>query len=132
MALPARRAFRHQQLARSATLPERFCLRIGLDRANERNLPLYECHLDHSRSRMTVLPQCRVPSDPPVPCAIARSQFFTCTAGCASPRNCRTASMILVMPPRLAGWLLHSPPPSVLKGSLPTPAIRLPSATNLP
>ena len=25
----------------------------------------------------------------------------TCTAGCASPRSCRTASMILVMPPRL-------------------------------
>ena len=29
--------------------------------------------------------------------------------------------MILVMPPRLVGWLLHSPPPSVLNGSLPTP-----------
>jgi len=38
----------------------------------------------------------------------------------------------LVMPPRLTGWLLHSPPPSVLNGSLPTPEIRLPSATNLP
>jgi hypothetical protein len=36
------------------------------------------------------------------------------------------------MPPRLAGWLLHSPPPSVLNGSLPTPEIRLPSATNRP
>ena len=51
---------------------------------------------------------------------------------CASPRSCRTASMTLVMPPRFAGWLLHSPPPSVLNGSLPTPEIRLPSATNRP
>ena len=74
----------------------------------------------------------RVPSEPPVPCASARSQFGTCTSGCASPRSWRTASITLVMPPRLAGWLLHSPPPSVLNGSLPTPEIRLPSATNLP
>ena len=34
--------------------------------------------------------------------------------------------------PRLAGWWLQSPPPSVLNGSLPTPEMRLPSATNLP
>ena len=74
----------------------------------------------------------RVPSEPPVPCASARSQFLTCTAGCASPRSWRTASITLVMPPRLAGWLLHRPPPSVLNGSLPTPEIRLPSATNAP
>ena len=66
-------------------------------------------HVDHSRSRITVLPPCRVPSEPPVPCASARLQFFTCTAGCASPRSWRTASMILVMPPRFAGWLLHKP-----------------------
>ena len=44
-------------------------------------------HVDYSRSRITVLPQWRVPSEPPVPCAIARSQFGTCTVGCASPRN---------------------------------------------
>ena len=31
----------------------------------------------------------------------------------------RTASMIFVMPPRLPGWLLQSPPPSVLNGSAP-------------
>ena len=31
--------------------------------------------------------------------------------------------MILVWPPRLTGWLLQSPPPSVLNGSLPTPEI---------
>ena len=54
---------------------------------------------------------------------------FTCTSGCASPRSWRTASITLVMPPRLAGWLLQRPPPSVLKGSRPTPAMRLPSAT---
>ena len=61
----------------------------------------------------------RVPSEPPVPWARATSQFLTCTAGCASPRSCRTASTTLVRPPRFAGWLLQSPPPSVLKGSLP-------------
>jgi len=32
----------------------------------------------------------------------------------------------------IAGWLLQRPPPSVLKGSLPWPAIRLPSDTNAP
>lgn len=74
----------------------------------------------------------RWPSIPPVPWAMARSQFLTCTLGWASPRSWRTASIILVMPPRLAGWLLHRPPPSVLKGSLPTPEIKLPSMTNLP
>ena len=75
---------------------------------------------------------CRVPREPPVPWASATSQFFTCTLGCASPRSWRTASTTLVSPPRLAGWLLHSPPPSVLKGSLPVPEMRLPSATSLP
>jgi outer membrane receptor protein involved in Fe transport len=69
---------------------------------------------------------------PPVPWASTRSAFFTCTAGWASPRAWRTASITLVMPPRLAGWLLHNPPPSVLNGSLPTPLIRLPSATKAP
>ena len=46
--------------------------------------------------------------------------------------NAANQGITLVMPPRLAGWLLHSPPPSVLKGSLPTPEIKLPSETNLP
>ena len=45
------------------------------------------------------------------------AQSGTCTAGCASPRSWRTASITFVMPPRLVGWLLHSPPPSVLNGS---------------
>ena len=76
---------------------------------------------------ITVAAPCLVPSEPPVPCANARSQFLTCTAGCASPRNWRTASTTLVRPPRFAGWLLHSPPPSVLNGNLPVPEIRLPS-----
>ena len=48
------------------------------------------------------------------------------------PYTACTSPMIFVMPPRLAGWLLHSPPPSVLKGSLPTPLMRLPSATKRP
>src|SRR5262249_18478854 len=89
-------------------------------------------HGDHSRSMISVAEPWRLPSIPPLPGASARSPFFTCTAGCASPRSWRTASITLVMPPRLAGWLLQSPPPSVLKGSVPTPEIRLPSETNLP
>src|SRR5580700_3718023 len=88
--------------------------------------------MTHSRSMIRVALQWRVPSCMPVPCTSARSQFFTCTLGCASPRNCRTASITLVMPPRLAGWLLHKPPPSVLNGNLPTPEIKFPSETNLP
>src|SRR5688572_16595271 len=70
----------------------------------------------HSLSMMSVALACLDPNCPPVPCASATSQFLTCTFGCASPRSCRTASMIFVMPPRLLGWLLHSPPPSVLTG----------------
>src|SRR6516162_20537 len=122
-------AFTDHQLAALRRLPERPGFGIGLRRLD---LALLALHLPYSRSIMTVAAPCRVPSEPPVPCARAISQFLTCTAGCASPRNCRTASTTLVRPPRLAGWLLHSPPPSVLNGSLPVPAIRLPSATNRP
>src|SRR5262249_9916452 len=50
----------------------------------------------HVRPRITVALPCRLPSSPPVPCASARSQLFTCTFGCASPRSCRTASITLV------------------------------------
>src|SRR6185437_12915386 len=132
MRLAALGAAADHQLAGSGAVEERLGFRVRLGRSDERDLALNIGHIDYSRSRITVLPQWRVPSEPPVPWAMARSQFFTCTAGWASPRNCRTASMILVMPPRLAGWLEQSPPPSVLKGSLPTPEIRLPSATNLP
>src|SRR5690606_13465393 len=81
----------------------------------------------HTSSMISVAAEWRAPRRPPVPCARARSQFATCTAGCASPRNCRTASMILVIPPRLAGWLLQRPPPSVFQGSRPIPEMRLPS-----
>src|SRR6185437_6889190 len=108
----------------------RFPERGGFGIARGRRIFLGVSH--HTRSRMQVEAAWRTPSSPPVPCATARSQFGTCTFGCASPRNWRTASRILVMPPRLTGWLLHKPPPSVLNGSLPTPEIRLPSETNLP
>src|SRR4029077_16790031 len=84
--LLARRAAAQQELTSRAAVPERLDLRGGLGRAGEGNLALNIRHVDHSRSRMTVLPQCRVPSDPPVPCAIARLQFFTCTAGWPPPR----------------------------------------------
>src|SRR4051794_34134272 len=122
--------------AGSAALDQEFSLLCGFPERRGFGVALrrriFFCFSHYTRSRMAVEAAWRTPSNPPVPCATARSQFFTCTLGCASPRNCRTASMILVMPPRLTGWLLHSPPPSVLKGSLPTPEIRLPSATNLP
>src|SRR5262249_8988677 len=74
------------------------CLGFGLGGLDLAPLAL---HLPHPRPMMTVAEPCRVPSEPPVPCANARSQFLTCTAGCASPRNCRTASTTLVRPPRL-------------------------------
>src|SRR5712691_2518588 len=126
--LIALRAVLDHQTAFSRGVPERLRLRHHLRRLD---LPgLRRGH--HSLSMISVALMCRVPSEPPVPCASATSQFFTCTLGCASPRSWRTASMTFVMPPRLAGWLLQSPPPSVLKGSRPTPEIKLPSATNLP
>ncbi len=121
--LAARPAHRNDEPPRAGGFPERPMLRTGRRIEDGRA---------HARSRISVALTCRLPSSPPVPCASARSQLFTCTCGCASPRNCRTASMTLVMPPRLAGWLLHKPPPSVLTGSLPTPEIRLPSATKRP
>src|SRR5690348_15603083 len=126
---PAGRAFADHQLAFLGSLPKRLRLGIGLWGLD---LALLALHLPHSLSMITVAAPCLVPSEPPVPCANARSQFLTCTAGCASPRNCRTASTTLVRPPRLAGWLLQRPPPSVLNGNLPVPEIRLPSETNLP
>src|SRR5262249_47739227 len=107
-------AFDHE-LAGLRRVPERRGLRIGL------RCPEFLCFGHHARSRMQVEAAWRLPRSPPVPCATARSQFLTCTFGWASPRNWRTASMILVWPPRLTGWLLQSPPPSVLNGSLPTP-----------
>src|SRR5882724_3096427 len=126
MRLATSRATLDQEFALRGRIPER----LGLGIALRRRIFFWLTH--HTRSRMQVEAPWRTPSNPPVPCTSARSQFGTCTLGCACPRNCRTASMILVMPPRLTGWLLQSPPPSVLNGSLPTPEIRLPSATNLP
>src|ERR1700759_859151 len=115
-----------KEFALGGRVPERFRLRTALRRR------VFHLVVHHTRSRIQVDAVWRTPSRPPVPWTSARSQFGTCTLGCAWPRNCRTASMILVMPPRLTGWLLHRPPPSVLNGSLPVPEIRLPSATNLP
>src|SRR6202012_686708 len=126
MRLAAGGAALDHELAGLGRFPERRGLGIAF------RLRIFLGFGHHTRSKMQVEAAWRLPRSPPVPWAIARSQFFTCTFGCASPRNCRTASRILVMPPRLTGWLLHRPPPSVLNGSLPTPEIRLPSATNLP
>src|SRR5690606_4379000 len=72
------------------------------------------CH--PTRSMIAVAQLCLCPRAPPVPCDIASVQLRTCTVGCASPRNWRTVSITLVMPPRCAGWLLHQPPPSVFTG----------------
>lgn len=57
----------------------------------------------HTRSRISVELACRVAMWPPVAWTQASSQFLTWTAGWASSRNCRTASITLVIPPRLAG-----------------------------
>src|SRR5207302_8231879 len=51
--------------------------------------------------RISVALPARVASEPPVPCTSASRQSGTCTATCASPRSWRTASITLVMPPRL-------------------------------
>src|SRR5215469_2004111 len=119
-----------QQPARRRRGPELLRLRIDRRRGRWQGLVL-RAHAS-SRPRMSVAAADRVPSDPPLPCASAISQSGTCTAPLASPRSCRTASITFVIPPRFTGWLLHSPPPSVLKGSLPCGASRLPSATNAP
>src|SRR5580658_2448918 len=89
-------------------------------------------HQASSRPKMTVELPWRVLIEPPVPWARAISQSGTWTAGCASPRSWRTASMTLVIPPRFTGWLLHRPPPSVLNGSFPCGAMRAPSRTKRP
>src|SRR5690606_37662387 len=86
-------------------------------------------HRLHAPITRVALPW-RVERAPPVPWARASSQPGTCTAGCASPRSWRTASIAFVMPPRFPGWLLQSPPPSVLKGRRPPGLRRPPSATN--
>src|SRR5262249_19082841 len=126
MRLAAGGAALDHELAGLRGFPER----RGLGISNRRRIFLRFSH--HTRSRMQVEAAWRTLRSPPVPWAIARSQFFPSTFGGASPRNCRPASRIFVMPPRLTGWLLQSPPPSVLNGSLPVPEIKLPSATNLP
>src|SRR4029079_3825004 len=130
MRLAAGGALLDQQFALGRGVPEG--LRLGVDRMLCDLAVLCWPHRSYSLSRTTVAAACRVPSEPPVPCASARSQFFTCTAGCASPRSCRTASSTFGRPPRFDGWLLQRPPPSVLNGNLPTPAIRLPSLTKRP
>src|SRR6266404_9514783 len=97
---PAGGALADHQLASRGGVPKGLGLEIGLRRLD---LALLALHRAHSLSMMTVAAPCLVPSEPPVPCANARSQFLTCTAGCASPRNWRTASTTLVRPPRLDG-----------------------------
>src|SRR6202043_421812 len=97
MRFPAGGAALYQKLAFDRLLPEMLCLGIALRGW------IFHGVVHHTRSRMQVDAAWRTPSRAPVPCAMARSQLGTCTLGCASPRNCRTASMILVMPPRLTG-----------------------------
>src|SRR5262249_50285088 len=66
--------FADHQLALFGRLPECLRFNIGLWGLDPAFLAL---HLPHSRSMMTVAAPCLVPSEPPVPCANARSQFFT-------------------------------------------------------
>src|SRR5215472_1529844 len=129
-----------QQPARRRRGPE--ILRLGVDRGRGRRQGLGVLVVTHvvshvfahesSLPRTSVAAADREPSDPPLPCASAISQSGTYTGPFASPRNCRTASITFVIPPRFTGWLLHSPPPSVLTGSLPCGASRPPSAANAP
>src|SRR6266436_9425885 len=97
MRLAAGGAALDHELAVLGSFPERRGFGIG----HRRRIFFRFSH--HTRSRMQVEAAWRTPKSPPVPWATARSQFFTCTFGCASPRNCLTASMIFVMPPRLTG-----------------------------
>src|SRR6202035_3170438 len=97
MRFAARGAALEHQLALGGLFPEMRGLGIG------HRLGIFHGISHHTRSRMQVDAAWRTPSSPPVPCAMARSQFGTCTLGCACPRNCRTGSMILVMAPRLTG-----------------------------
>src|SRR6266545_3902431 len=127
----ARAAAWQQQLGLRRGVPERLGFRIDLRRRRWQPHLGCVCHAS-SWPRINVALPIREPMEPPVPCASAMSQLGTCTSGFDSPRNCRTASRILVIPPRLAGWLLHNPPPSVLKGSLPPGESSAPSCTNWP
>ena len=70
--LAARPAHRNDEPSRAGGLPERPMLRTGRRIEDGRA---------HARSRISVALACRLPSSPPVPCASARSQFFTCTCG---------------------------------------------------
>src|SRR5260370_13970721 len=93
MRLAAGGAALEQQLALLGGVPELGGFGIALRRR------VFLGVLHYARSRMEVEAAWRTPRSPPVPWATARSQFGTCTFGCASPRSWRTASMILVMPP---------------------------------
>src|SRR4029077_16918729 len=99
MRAPAGGAALQQQPALPRRLPERF----GLGARGGRGGSSGRVRHDQVLSMIRVALAWRVPSEPPVPWARARSQPFTWTAGCASPRSWRTASITLVMPPRLAG-----------------------------
>src|SRR5690606_32460586 len=136
-AVRAERARVEMRLAAVAAAPEeepafRGGIEVGLDlgidkrgRDRTHSRTVFSGHSRYSLSRISVALPWRDDSTPPMPCTSASSRFGTCTSGCASPRSWRTASMIFVMPPRLAGWLLQRPPPSVLNASFPTPEIRL-------
>ena len=71
----------------------------------------------------------RVPSEPPVPLATARSQFFTCIGRMRLAAQLPHRFEHLRQSAAIGGMVGAEPAPSVLNGSLPTPAIRLPSET---
>jgi hypothetical protein len=62
-------------------------LRTGFNRGCRDGVWLIRIAHDQTRSRIRVELPWREPRKPPVPCASAKSQFLTCTAGWASPRN---------------------------------------------
>src|SRR5207247_4308405 len=118
----ARAARLHQQLVARAGVPER----LGLGGDLRQRLRVVG---HHDLPRISVAPEWRLPSAPPVPCTSATRPSFTWRSP-HSPRSCLTASMTRKIP-RMPGWFAERPPPSVLIGRAP-PSWRRPPSTNRP
>src|SRR5690606_36000271 len=83
----------------------------------------------HSASAVPRMAVDWLDSVPPLPCTSARRALATWRSP-QSPRNCRTAS-IMMKTPYMPGCTQHRPPPLVLTGSRP-PGAMAPSSMNAP
>src|SRR5439155_8266337 len=113
----ARAALLHEELVARAGVPER----LGLGGDLRQRLRVLG---HHDLPRISVAPEWRLPSAPPVPCTSATRESFTWRLP-PSPRSCLTGLTTGKMP-RIPGWLDESPPPSGLIGSSPPSAMRPP------